>query len=360
MSGKQPRLFCGFESLRPGNGGICRVARLLTRLVGDEVPAGRLAANGVVLSDDAPPTDAPFPVVACGKSRRRFVTAVAAATVTHSHFVYDCGGMARAHGWLPLPRRPYLTFVHGIESWPGSAHLRQVAAIARADVLVCITDYTRERAAAGDPRLARAERCWLATEEDDPPPPAPKCGPPRVTIVSRIDKLHYKGHAELIAAWPAVRAAVPDAVLTVVGSGPGVAHYQRQVGAAGLTDRQVEFRGFVSDAELQRIWADTSVFAMPSRGEGFGLVYIEAMRHGVPVIASVHDAGREVNVDAETGYNVSLDRSDELTDRLIHLLRHPDHAASLGANGRTRWHQHFRYSCFRDRFKPILNDLLSR
>jgi phosphatidylinositol alpha-1,6-mannosyltransferase len=173
-------------------------------------------------------------------------------------------------------------------------------------------------------------------------------------ILGRIDDLHYKGHAELIDSWPAVRQAVPDAVLTIVGSGPGTACHRQQANALGLTPEQVEFRGFVPDAELDAIWASTTVFAMPSRGEGFGLVYAEAMRHGIPVVASVHDAGQEVNVDGQTGYNVKLDRLDELTDRLIHLLRHPDHAAVLGAAGRERWEQCFRFSSFRERFLPRL------
>jgi phosphatidylinositol alpha-1,6-mannosyltransferase len=266
--------------------------------------------------------------------------------------------MARAHGWLPFPRRPYFTFVHGIESWPGSAHPKQVRAIAAADFLVCITEYTRERAAAMNSQFARAKPCWLATEQDEPPPPTPKTGAPRVLILSRIDRSHYKGHTELIAAWPAVVSAVPDAVLTIVGSGPGVDHHRDQAAKLGLSPKQVEFRGFVPDAELESIWANTTVFAMPSRGEGFGLVYIEAMRYGIPVIASIHDAGQEVNREGETGYNVNLDTPDELKERLIDLLRNPDRAAALGAAGRARWHQHFRYSCFKERFTPLLHQFL--
>jgi phosphatidylinositol alpha-1,6-mannosyltransferase len=72
---------------------------------------------------------------------------------------------------------------------------------------------------------------------------------------------------------------------------------------------------------------------MPSRGEGFGLIYIEAMRRGLPVIASVHDAAPEVNLDNVTGYNVDLDRPDELPDRITRLLGDPDHAAALGRAG---------------------------
>ena len=82
------------------------------------------------------------------------------------------------------------------------------------------------------------------------------------------------------------------------------------------------------------------------------------MRHGLPVIASVHDAGQEVNVDGKTGFNVSLDRDDELTGRLIELLSDADLCRRMGAAGRDRWRQYFRFSAFRDRLAPILQGFL--
>jgi phosphatidylinositol alpha-1,6-mannosyltransferase len=98
---------------------------------------------------------------------------------------------------------------------------------------------------------------------------------------------------------------------------------------------------------------------MPSRGEGFGLVYVEAMRHGVPVIASVHDAAPEINLDGETGYNVDLARPADLAERIIHLLRDRDWAARLGANGRRRWERHFRFSAFCERFVPLVTEFVN-
>src|SRR5262249_47814736 len=123
--------------------------------------------------------------------------------------------------------------------------------------------------------------------------------------------------------------------------------------------RHIDLRGFVAECDVEQLWAQATVFAMPSRGEGFGLVYVEAMRHGIPVIASVHDAAPEINVDGETGYNVDLARPHELAERLVHLLRDRDWSARLGANGRQRWERHFRFSAFRDRFLPLVAELLN-
>jgi phosphatidylinositol alpha-1,6-mannosyltransferase len=88
------------------------------------------------------------------------------------------------------------------------------------------------------------------------------------------------------------------------------------------------------------------------------LVYIEAMQRAVPVVASIHDAAPEINQDGETGYNVDLNRPDELPERLIALLKDPDLAARLGGNGQRRWMAHFCYRAFEQRFTPLLRDFL--
>ena len=348
----------GCESLAAGNGGICRVARLMARVVGEEVQAARLTARALSLSDYQPSADLMLPASVACCARSRYVWAVQNAALNHSHFIYDFVGMARAHCRFPLLRRPFLTWMHGIEFWEGTRSDRIVWA-KRADVLVSNSAYTRDRAERAFGGFSHARVCWLATETDDPPPLRTSAsGPPTVLLMGRFDAGGgYKGHRELVQCWPKVVSAVPDARLVFVGRGPGMPVIQ-QLAAQSTVSSQIEFRGFVPEEELEAVWSEASVFAMPSRGEGFGLVYIEAMRHGIPVVASVHDAAPEVNLEGVTGFNVNLDNPEELPDRLIFLLKNPDRAAEMGRNGRERWHQHFRYSCFRERFLPILREFL--
>ena len=181
--------------------------------------------------------------------------------------------------------------------------------------------YTRDRAERVYGGFARAKVCWLATESDESPAMRPNgSGPPTVLILGRIDENQYKGHDELIACWPQVVSAVPDARLVIVGEGRRL-NYIKKAAAQSPAVRQIDIRGFIAEGEMNAVWAESTLFAMPSRGEGFGLVYIEAMRHAVPVIASIHDAAPEINLDGQTGYNVNMDRPAELPERIIQLLK---------------------------------------
>lgn len=352
-----PRVLLGAESLAPGNGGICRVARLIARVLGEEAAAGHLSADAVVLSDTERASDLSIPQTLARKSRLRYVYHVRKAALNHTHFIYDFQGMSRAHLRFPFLTRPMMTYIHGIEVWETGSALRARTA-RRADVLVSNTAYTRQRADQSHGGFARAKVCHLATEEDLPPTiTPPPHGPPVVLVVGRLDELRYKGHAELIECWDQVVREVPDARLWIVGKGPGMAAYQAMAHKSPAS-ANIEFKGFVPDGQMPALWAQARIFAMPSRYEGFGLVYIEAMRYGVPVIASVHDAAPEVNVDGQTGYNVNLDQSDELPRRLVELLKDSSLCRRMGEAGRQRWQTHFSYSAFKSRFLPCLQEFL--
>lgn len=347
-------IFLAVDSLIPGNGGICRVARLMAKVFGEELQSGHLKSTALVLSDTGFASDLDLCVVMAGKSRMRFAYKVHQAAFTHSHFIYDSLGLARAHCRLPLLRKPLMAWIHGIEIWE---HVRpdRLQWARRADFLVSNSSYTRERAENNHGGFKHAKVCWLATETDELPIKQRRTnGPPVILIMGRLDEGGgYKGHSELIECWPEVLSIVPEARLVIVGTGPGLPLLQCKATASGAS-KNIEFRGFIPEEQIDDVWAEATVFAMPSRGEGFGLTYIEAMRHSLPVISSIHDAASEINLEGKTGYNVNLDKPEELTERLLFLLKNPEVAIALGKNGQQRWFEHFRYSAFRTRFTPLL------
>jgi len=348
----------GAYSLRPGHGGIARVARLMARVLAEELAGQARPVRALTLGDADPVEDLGLPVRPARTSRLRFVAGALWAGLGCRHFLFDGCQLAQVHRLPLLRKKPMLTFLHGIEIWE-DAPARYVRSARRATLLLANSAFTRDKAERLHGGFARARVCWLATEGDDPPPPAPPLAErrPEVLIVSRLGE-RYKGHEELIACWDRIAAAVPGATLRIVGTGP-FNDRLRRLAAESPAAKYIVFEGFVPDADLDRLYAGATVFAMPSRGEGFGLVYIEAMRHGLPVLASDEDAAPEVVLHGETGYTVNRGRPDELPDALIHLLRNPGEASRLGEAGRRRWAEHFRFSAFRERFLPLLREFLS-
>lgn len=354
-----PRVLLVAESLRPIASGIGRVARLTTRVLAEYAARGAITLRALSLSDAPGGCDLPVAVRACSGSRARFVLECQRAALDCTHFIYDFAGMARAHPTWIWPRRRALVWVHGIEVWE-DARRDRLRSLARADVLVANTAYTQRRAAAlhGED-LARAIPCWLATDADEQPPLSSTNSEPELLILGRIDPAGgQKGHRELVDAWPDVVHAVPNARLRIAGGGPGQAQIARCIAESPARER-IELIDFVPEPQVAALWARAAVFAMPSRCEGLGIAYLEAMRHGVPVIGSVHDAAPEINLHGVTGYNVDLDSPGELAGRVIELLRDRPLARRLGEAGRARWRAHFRFSSFRQRFQPIVERFLS-
>jgi phosphatidylinositol alpha-1,6-mannosyltransferase len=356
----KPRVFLGADSLAAGNGGICRVARLMARVLDEQAAAGKLEASAAVFSDAAPPPDLALSVRPAAGSRLRFAASVHRAAFAHSHFLYDFVGMARAHSRWPFQRRPFLTFIHGVEIWKDqAARPDRIEWARRADRLLSNTTYTRQRADRDFGGFDHTVTCWLATETDAPPQQTYTADkPPTVLILARVDPGYGKWHDALVSSWPEVAAAVPGARLIIGGRGAGLDPLKQRAAASPARDL-IEFPGFVPEDQIDALWSRASAFVMPSRVEGFGMVYIEAMRYGVPVIASVHDAAPEVNLHGVTGFNVDMDNPADLPQRIIELLGNRALAETMSQNAFRRWHEHFRYSAWRDRFTPLLWEFIN-
>ena len=343
------------QYLAAGGGGIAGVARLSIQAL----PTG-MAVNALAVEDSADHTIGLVPVRAFAGNRGRFVAANARCLLQGRTIIYDFAGTARAH--LPLlgRRSRYAVWIHGTEAWgypvPRPDYF---AAIRGADLVLANSQYTLDRARETIGPLANAHLCWLGTEHDDAPAPILDADrPPMVLFVGRNDNILAKGQDILINIWPTVVAAVPTARLVFAGGGSHLGTV-RDLARASTVAANIDVLGFVAMAEMEKLWCRATAFALLSHVEGFGLVFTEAMRYGVPVIASTDDASSEVNLDGVTGYNVARSRPSDATDRIIALLRNPDLARSLGRAGFDRWHRHFRYSAFEQRFRATTRDLLT-
>ena len=348
---KKVRLAVAAENFSAGHGGISRLARLMTK----SILRNRYPLKAISLSDRVPPSDLGVPIRACATSRFSFVINCSLAAFQTDRFLFDFAGMARVNQYLLGPRRPFAVWMAGVEVWEDLRPDRR-AALDAASLRLAISSYTRDRAARVHGRYGDAKVCWLATDTDDEPRQRAGSisGPPTVLLVARIDEAD-KGHLALINAWPEVIAAVPEARLVLVGGG---SHYEQMSNLARRSPAgsRIELPGFVPEERMSEYWQRAHVYAMPSRVEGFGIAYVEAMRHGLPIIASCEDAGQEINADGVTGFNIRLDRTGELAARIIELLRNPDLATQFGHQALQRWRDHFTFSRFHERFSAILDD----
>jgi phosphatidylinositol alpha-1,6-mannosyltransferase len=285
--------------------------------------------------------------------------------------VYDLLGPARVQTWLPgRLRAPYLVALYGIDAWRPLAAIR-ARALRQATIRLAISEHTRERAWRTHHGLGPIELLPLCLEER---PPAgrvdaallERAGTDFLLIVGRMAATErYKGHYLLLEALtrlaaqrqrsPAAAASPPR--LIVAGDGddrPRLEELARQLGLAG----QVLFTGFVSEATLAELYRRAAVFVMPSRGEGFGMVYLEAMRAGKPCVAARETAAAEVVADGETGLLVDALDAGELAAALARLLAAPELARALGEAGRRRFEQVFTPRRFRERLWPVLDRLV--
>ena len=160
----------------------------------------------------------------------------------------------------------------------------------------------------------------------------------RPTIFTVGRHVYYKGFDVLIRAMRAV-----DAVLWIGGRGPLTENLQRAAQEAGVSDR-VRFPGFIPDAELIAYYDACDVFCMPSteRAEQFGLVQLEAMHCGKPVVATRLGTGVEyVTLDDVTGLLVEPGNEQALGQALSRLLGDPQLRVRLGEAGRRRVAEEF-------------------
>ena len=177
---------------------------------------------------------------------------------------------------------------------------------------------------------------------------------PAALMLSRVSKDEdYKGHREVIKAWPRVLRTVPNAELWIVGDGDLRSDLEQLVNELNLI-QQVRFWGLVSEETKEKLLRDCRCLVMPSRAEGFGLVYLEAMRDGRPCLVSTLDAGREVVNPPEAGLAANPVSEDEVASSICRLLGEGSEWEQWSQQARRRYEEHFTAKHFQERLAAAL------
>ncbi len=202
----------------------------------------------------------------------------------------------------------------------------------RIAVSVCARDFVREYFP-GDYRIIPNGIDLARFSTPRPPWPAFRDGKLNVLFVGRLEK--RKGLSYLLRAWRLVRRELPDCRLIVVGDGRPLNGYRRFAAEHGLDD--VVFTGYVPADDLLRYYHTCDVFCAPSTGqESFGIVLLEAMAAGKPIVASAIPGYQEVVHHGREALLVPPRDEQALAVSLVHLLANAPLRQALGAAGRQR------------------------
>ena len=178
---------------------------------------------------------------------------------------------------------------------------------------------------------------------------------PRLLCVGRL--IPVKGHIVLLRALAQARARVPELRLDLAGHGPLEPALRAYVRELRLTDA-VRFLGFVSP--VQKAIEDAAVVVVPSLGEGFGMVALEALERARPVIASDVGGLPEIVEHDVTGLVVPAGDAEALADALVALAADPDRAVAMGRAGRERALTAFRQEQCTEATERLYLDALER
>jgi phosphatidylinositol alpha-1,6-mannosyltransferase len=233
---------------------------------------------------------------------------------------------------------PYVQYLHGNEV-AARPHLSRLA-VTGAAANIAVSGYTAGLALAVGANPATIHRIPPGVDLR-PPPDRPRDRRPTLLTVARL-AARYKGHDVVMEALPRIKTSVPDAVWVIVGDGPLRGELVDLAAAHGVSD-SVVFEGALPDDERDAWFDRAHVFVMPSRlppegagGDGFGIVYLEAGAHLMPVVAGNVAGPVDAVADGQTGLLVDPTNHVEVADAVTELLRDSRKAEALGAAGAAR------------------------
>ena len=252
---------------------------------------------------------------AAGHGEIAYAAAVIQAARARADLVI-CGHVNLLPAACAITRHPLL-MIFGIDAWKPRSALSSWL-LHRCRAVLSISAITRDRFRAWSrfggpihvvPNAIHSERYGIRPKRADLVERYRLGGRRVLLTVGRLAGAErYKGFDEVMEV---LRDLPPDVVYLIAGSGNDAPRLSRRASELGVADRVV-FTGGFPEAEKPDLYNLADVYVMPSRGEGFGFVFLEALACGLPVIASKHDGGREALLDGRLGLLVDPSNPHEI------------------------------------------------
>ena len=262
-----------------------------------------------------------------------------------AYFLHKLGKVKRYH-----------VILHGIEAWGRISGLENLA-VHGAEKIVATTRYTAEQFARNNGILE--DRCVIIPLciNERPIIPNPRFrlkGNFKLLCVARFDASErYKGFEYVFQALAQLKPQHPEIHLNLVGDGNDRARLERAAQELYVAN-QVTFWGRLSDEELAAAYDNSDVFVMPSRMEGFGIVFLEAMSHGKPCIGGNHGGTPEVIEHGKSGFLVEYGDVKALVSHIESLRNNHVLRTSLGSMGRELIESRFSVARFRQSYRRLI------
>jgi teichuronic acid biosynthesis glycosyltransferase TuaC len=257
--------------------------------------------------------------------------------ILHAHTVLPDGfaAMLLNRTW----HKPLVVTIHGYDAVQlGRGKLRRrhiVRAMQATDRILCVSSKLARQCLEHHPHPDKFHVLhdgFRITEPGPRPSPRPDGGPLLLSVAHLVP---LKGHRHVLQAVASLREEMPTLRYRIVGDGYLKQELEALARALGIADA-VEFLGHLPHQNVMGHYAACDVFVLPSSPEGFGIVYLEAMAHGKPVIACQGEGIGDVIEHGKTGLLVPPRDSTAVAAAIRTLLLDPKAARRIGAAGKDR------------------------
>jgi phosphatidyl-myo-inositol dimannoside synthase len=301
-----------------------------------------------------------------GRSKLRFILAALQIAWKKPHVVLAAhANLAPIASWMKrlTPQIKIIVMAHGVEVWQPLPARRHAALLAADIVLAASTSTVQKLAEVQQMPLEKIRKLpWpldpeiLAMADAPTNLPAAAALPPSpviLTVGRWAASEQYKGLDDLIRALAQLRATHKNLTLAAVGAGDDLPRLQKLAADLGVAGA-VRFLTGLSKHELAACYARADIFALPSTGEGFGLVFLEAMAFAKPIVAAAAGGSTDLVEDKVNGLLIPPRDQATLIQALDRLLRDASLRSALGQRGAEIVRHKYRFDLFQSQFAAIL------